>query len=80
MINCMREMLKRLHLTSLQYKANTADQQPENQIKAIIDSNFDSSQVNKTAMRVWLDFGQPVCIAQSLHVYSALMIDACIRT
>ena len=56
MINCMREMLKRLHLTSLQYKANTADQQPENQIKAIIDSNFDSSQVNKTAMRVWLDF------------------------
>lgn len=56
MISCMREMLKRLHLTSLQYKANTADQQPENQIKAIIDSNFDSSQVNKTAMRVWLDF------------------------
>lgn len=56
MINCMREMLKRLHLTSLQYKANTADQKPENQIKAIIDSNFDSSQVNKTAMRVWLDF------------------------
>ena len=54
--NCMREMLKRLHLISLQYKAATIDSQPENQIKAIIDSNFDISQVNKIAMRVWLDF------------------------
>lgn len=56
MINCMREMLKRLHQVTLQYKAATIDMQPQSQIKAIINSNFDISQVNKTAMRVWLDF------------------------
>ena len=56
MTMCMREMLKRLHQTTQQYKADVIDAQPEQYIKAIIHANFDLSQVNKMAMRVWLDF------------------------
>ncbi|ATZ66548.1 MULTISPECIES: transcriptional regulator BetI [Acinetobacter] len=52
---CMQEMLNVLRQKTDQYKAE-ADTHPESQIKAIIDSNFDISQVNKQAMRVWLDF------------------------
>ena len=52
---CMQEMLNVLRQKTDQYKAE-ADGHPESQIKAIIDSNFDISQVNKQAMRVWLDF------------------------
>ncbi|EPG36852.1 transcriptional repressor BetI [Acinetobacter colistiniresistens] len=52
---CMQEMLNVLRQKTDQYKTE-ADAHPENQIKAIIDSNFDISQVNKQAMRVWLDF------------------------
>ncbi|WP_436899496.1 transcriptional regulator BetI [Acinetobacter gyllenbergii] len=52
---CMQEMLNVLRQKTDQYKAE-ADSHPESQIKAIIDSNFDISQVNKQAMRVWLDF------------------------
>ncbi|MCH7332156.1 transcriptional regulator BetI [Acinetobacter modestus] len=52
---CMQEMLNVLRQKTDQYKAE-ADAHPESQIKAIIDSNFDISQVNKQAMRVWLDF------------------------
>jgi TetR/AcrR family transcriptional repressor of bet genes len=57
----MQEMLNVLRQKTDQYKAE-ADAHPESQIKAIIDSNFDISQVNKQAMRVWLDFGLPVCM------------------
>jgi TetR/AcrR family transcriptional repressor of bet genes len=52
---CMQEMLNILRQKTDQYKTE-ADAHPESQIKAIIDSNFDISQVNKQAMRVWLDF------------------------
>ncbi|MGG2097643.1 transcriptional regulator BetI [Acinetobacter haemolyticus] len=52
---CMQEMLNVLRQKTDQYKAEV-DTHPESQIKAIIDSNFDISQVNKQAMRVWLDF------------------------
>jgi len=52
---CMQEMLNVLRQKTDQYKTE-ADPHPESQIKAIIDSNFDISQVNKQAMRVWLDF------------------------
>ncbi|KAA8733229.1 transcriptional regulator BetI [Acinetobacter qingfengensis] len=56
MTTCMREMLKRLYQITQQYKSEVNDPQPEHYIKAIVNANFDLSQVNKTAMRVWLDF------------------------
>ena len=43
---CMQEMLNVLRLKTEQYRAE-ADSHPESQIKAIIDSNFDISQVNE---------------------------------
>ena len=52
---CMREILKNLHEKTNQYKAN-AQSTPLDMIKAIIDSNFDSSQTNAKAMRLWLEF------------------------
>lgn len=59
---CMQEMLNVLRRKTEQYRAE-ADSHPESQIKAIIDSNFDISQVNEKAMRVWLDFW-----SASMHV------------
>jgi TetR/AcrR family transcriptional repressor of bet genes len=56
MTTCMREMLKRLYQITQQYKAEVNDPQPEHYLKAIVNANFDLSQVNKMAMRVWLDF------------------------
>ena len=56
MMTCMRELLKRLHQTTLEHKAQVTTQEPEQMIKAIINANFDHSQVNKMIMRVWLDF------------------------
>lgn len=53
---CMLEMLNVLRRKTAQYKAEVNELQPENMIKAIIDSNFDISQVNQRAMRIWLDF------------------------
>lgn len=53
---CMLEMLNVLRGKTTQYKAEVTDPHPQNMIKAIIDSNFDISQVNQRAMRVWLDF------------------------
>ena len=43
---CMQEMLNVLRRKTEQYRAE-ADSHPESQIKAIIDSNFDISQVNE---------------------------------
>ena len=54
--SCMRQMLKVLAETTASYKAQVAQPSPEYLLKAIIDANFDISQVNNTAMRVWLDF------------------------
>lgn len=53
---CMLEMLNVLRGKTAQYKAELSDSDPQNMIKAIIDSNFDISQVNQRAMRIWLDF------------------------
>ncbi|CAG67901.1 MULTISPECIES: transcriptional regulator BetI [Acinetobacter] len=53
---CMLEMLNVLRRKTAQYKAEVQDSHPESMIKAIIDSNFDISQVNQRAMRIWLDF------------------------
>lgn len=53
---CMLEMLNVLRRKTAQYKAEVKDSHPESMIKAIIDSNFDISQVNQRAMRIWLDF------------------------
>ncbi len=54
--SCMRQMLFVLRETAATYKAKVSQPTPENLLKAIIDANFDISQVNQTAMRVWLDF------------------------
>ncbi|VTX91303.1 transcriptional regulator BetI [Acinetobacter ursingii] len=53
---CMLEMLNVLRGKTAQYKAELSDSDPQKMIKAIIDSNFDISQVNQRAMRIWLDF------------------------
>ena len=53
---CMLEMLNVLRGKTAQYKAELSDSDPQNMIKAIIDSNFDISQINQRAMRIWLDF------------------------
>ncbi|MFW2001061.1 transcriptional regulator BetI [Acinetobacter ursingii] len=53
---CMLEMLNVLRGKTAQYKAELSDSAPQNMIKAIIDSNFDISQINQRAMRIWLDF------------------------
>lgn len=53
---CMLEMLSELRRKTIQYKAQLTDPNPTNMIKAIIDSNFDISQVNQRAMYIWLDF------------------------
>ena len=53
---CMLDMLNVLRQKTAEYKAQVTDSKPENMIKAIIDSNFDISQVNQRAMRIWLDF------------------------
>jgi TetR/AcrR family transcriptional regulator, transcriptional repressor of bet genes len=54
--SCMRQMLNVLAETTASYKAKVVQPSPEHSLKAIIDANFDISQVNNTAMRVWLDF------------------------
>ena len=54
--SCMRQMLNVLAETTASYKEKVAHPSPEHLLKAIIDANFDISQVNNTAMRVWLDF------------------------
>ncbi|WP_130802210.1 transcriptional regulator BetI [Acinetobacter ihumii] len=53
---CMLDMLNVLQRKTAEYKAQVPDPKPEHMIKAIIDSNFDISQVNQSAMRIWLDF------------------------
>lgn len=52
---CMRHMLNNLREKTVQYKADVKPT-PVEQIKAIIDSNFDISQTNPKAMRLWLEF------------------------
>ncbi|AOA58713.1 transcriptional regulator BetI [Acinetobacter larvae] len=63
---CMLEMLNILRQKTEQYKAEYADT-PVEQIKAIIDSNFDVTQVNKISMRLWLDFWSASMHMPELH-------------
>ena len=51
----MRQMLKQLRQKSDQYKQQ-CDQTSMQMIKAIIDTNFDSTQTDERAMRLWLEF------------------------
>lgn len=53
--SCMRNMLNTLREKTDQYKSDVTAS-PIDQIKAIVDSNFDISQTNPKAMRLWLEF------------------------
>jgi TetR/AcrR family transcriptional repressor of bet genes len=52
---CMREMLNGLRKQTEYYKQQRGST-PVEVIQAIIDSNFDASQTNAKAMRLWLEF------------------------
>lgn len=52
---CMREMLNLLRNKTTQLTNHSGDDAIA-KIKAIIDSNFDVSQTNPKAMRLWLEF------------------------
>ncbi len=51
----MRQILRELKAAVAQYREH-AGGTPQQQLRAIIDGNFDESQTNGTAMRVWLTF------------------------
>lgn len=51
----MRRILRQLH-DAVAERVAAADDNPRSKLRAIIDGNFDSTQVNPTAMRVWLTF------------------------
>lgn len=51
----MRQILRELKTAVARYRADGPDD-PRAQLRAIVDGNFDDSQTNGTAMRVWLTF------------------------
>ncbi len=51
----MRQILRELKDAVARYRADASDD-PREQLRAIVDGNFDDSQINGTAMRVWLTF------------------------
>ncbi|WP_017348249.1 transcriptional regulator BetI [Pantoea sp. A4] len=51
----MRTILRDLQLAVAECRQQ-AEGDPQSQLYAIIDGNFDPSQTNETSMRVWLDF------------------------
>ena len=51
----MRQILRELKDAVARYRA-AASANPREQLRAIVDGNFDDSQINGTAMRVWLTF------------------------
>lgn len=57
----MRQILRDLHQATLACRARAAAD-PRSQLFAIIEGNFDPSQVSEISMRAWLDFW-----AASLH-------------
>ncbi|WP_151708929.1 transcriptional regulator BetI [Acinetobacter brisouii] len=63
---CMRELLNVLLRKTEDYKAE-AQAEPQSQIRAIIDSNFDASQTTSQAMRVWLEFWSASMHMPELH-------------
>jgi TetR/AcrR family transcriptional regulator, transcriptional repressor of bet genes len=58
----MRHLMQALNQAVRQRRATLADDSPRSQLRAIIDSNFDDSQVNGPAMKTWLAFW-----ASSMH-------------
>ncbi len=55
----MRQILRELKDAVARYRADASDD-PREQLRAIVDG-FDDSQINGTAMRVWLTFQAPAC-------------------
>jgi len=51
----MRQILRELKAAVARHRSACADD-PRAQLRAIVDGNFDDSQTNGTAMRVWLTF------------------------
>ncbi|SRR5581483_3273134 len=51
----MRRILRQLH-DAVAERVAAAGESPRDKLRAIIDGNFDSTQVNPAAMRVWLTF------------------------
>ncbi|GAB3048986.1 transcriptional regulator BetI [Stenotrophomonas tumulicola] len=51
----MRQILRELKAAVARFRDTCADD-PRAQLRAIVDGNFDESQTNGTAMRVWLTF------------------------
>ncbi|MDI2113617.1 transcriptional regulator BetI [Commensalibacter nepenthis] len=62
---CMRDMLRNLHSIGKAKRKNVTH--PVEIIKTIIDSNFDISQVNNKAIRVWLEFWNSSMHEPELH-------------
>ncbi|KAB8307523.1 transcriptional regulator BetI [Erwinia endophytica] len=52
---CMRQILANLYQVVERYRQQAADQ-PETQIRAIIDGNFDPSQMGGPVLKTWLAF------------------------
>jgi len=52
---CMRQILSNLYRVVERYRQQAADQ-PEAQIRAIIDGNFDPSQITGPVLKTWLAF------------------------
>lgn len=63
---CMRELLNVLLRKTEDYKAE-AQAEPQSQIRAIIDSNFDASQTTSQEMRMWLKFWSASMHMPELH-------------
>ncbi|QLC72748.1 transcriptional regulator BetI [Pseudomonas sp. LPB0260] len=58
----MRHLMQALNQAVRQRRASLQDDSPRSHLRAIIDSNFDDSQVNGPAMKTWLAFW-----ASSMH-------------
>lgn len=52
---CMRQILSDLY-TAVEHYRHQADDRPEAQIRAIIDGNFDVSQIAGPVLKTWLAF------------------------
>ncbi|MDW8848075.1 transcriptional regulator BetI [Erwinia sp. MMLR14_017] len=52
---CMRQILSDLYQAVVQYRQQAANL-PEAQIRAIIDGNFDVSQIDSPVLKTWLAF------------------------
>ncbi len=52
----MRQLLSELGDAVSRFRRDARDDSPRAQVRAIIDGNFDSSQVSRASMRVWLAF------------------------